>query len=532
MNHSRAKSVSAPRSSIARMIDGSAWLVILLVVLPLGDLLLAYQTEPPLFESPPLSWSTLGRLLLRTLALGVIVSAASLSLGTWLAWLETRCDYAGRGILAIASTLPLAVPSYMMAAVVRETMAPRGTLGNLLGTSTPFTGLLAAGVVLTLSCTPYVQVLVRAAIVRTSASTEEAAQLLGASAWRRFVHLTVPQLRPTWAFSLIIVSFYVISDFGAVAVLDCEVLTWALYQSRHDPRDVVQIGGILIAVVIPTMMVIRSLHGRAEVKRSMGHPRPLTRTKLSTRHALLAYVSHAVIILPGLVLPLTALVSWVAAGIASDQSFIAVGQQVQATLIYTTTGAALTLVCALAPAWSVARGRSGAAMEHLTYLTSGLPGILVAVGIFYVLLSLRGVGTADSGDGWLETSGAFLMFGYIMRYLSEGYAAIKPTVLRLDLRHEESAQTLGASPGRIFRTITLPALSPGLVAGYTLLFIAIAKELPITLMLTPLGEQTLAYRIFDAQQEGALPDAGLSALILLVLALSVQLLLSKGWKHD
>ena len=158
--------------------------------------------------------------------------------------------------------------------------------------------------------------------------------------------------------------------------------------------------------------------------------------------------------------------------------------------------------------------------------------LLVAVGIFYVLLALRRADPSSSGASWLETSGAFLMFGYIMRFLSEGYAAIKPAVLRLDLRHEESAQTLGASPMRIFQSITLPALSPGLVAGYTLLFIAIAKELPITLMLTPLGEQTLAYRIFDAQQEGALPDAGLSALILMVLALSVQLLLSKGWKHD
>ena len=117
-----------------------------------------------------------------------------------------------------------------------------------------------------------------------------------------------------------------------------------------------------------------------------------------------------------------------------------------------------------------------------------------------------------------------------MRFLSEGYAALKPAIVNLDLRQEESAKTLGASPKRIFQKITLPALKPGLQAAYLLLFIAIAKELPITLMLTPLGKQTLAYRIFDAQQEGVLPDAGLAALLLLGMALCVQLALLRWSK--
>ena len=78
--------------------------------------------------------------------------------------------------------------------------------------------------------------------------------------------------------------------------------------------------------------------------------------------------------------------------------------------------------------------------------------------------------------GLVELSGLFLLFGYMMRFLSEGYAALKPAFLSLDLRHEESAQTLGATPWRIFRRITLPAIKPGMKAAYLLLFIAIAKR--------------------------------------------------------
>ena len=102
---------------------------------------------------------------------------------------------------------------------------------------------------------------------------------------------------------------------------------------------------------------------------------------------------------------------------------------------------------------------------------------------------------------------------------------MKPAMLRIDVRQEESAQLLGANRTRVFQKVTWPAIAPGVSAAYLLLFIAIAKELPITLMLTPLGQQTLAYRIFDAHQEGALPEAGLAALVLLVLAVGMHLIL-------
>ena len=82
-----------------------------------------------------------------------------------------------------------------------------------------------------------------------------------------------------------------------------------------------------------------------------------------------------------------------------------------------------------------------------------------------------------------------------MRFLSEGYAALKPGAVALDRRVEEAAKTFRCIQLRRFREISIPALQPSF-AGAILLIVAIAKELPITLLLTPLGEQTLAYRIF------------------------------------
>ena len=512
-------------------------LILAAVLVPICGLSLAMLDPADLFATPPRDWSDLSYLILRTLGLATIVSCASLVFGTWLAWVQTRTHYFGRRWLALISTLPLAVPSYLLATIVREAMAPRGSLGSILGSETVFSGFIPACIVLTLSCTPYVQLLVSAALGRIPASTDEAAQLLGAGPWKRFWSLTANALRPTWTFSLVIVAFYVISDFGAVAVLDCEVLTWALYQARHAPADAVRIGFGMLICVIPILIGLRLLHGAAKPERHLGDARLLKRSDLKGPLLFLTYGLHGVIAGLGLVLPLVTLSVWVLNGIEANITFASIGAPLATTLAYTLFGALITMLCALLPAWTFGRhqGKLGEMGEHSTYAASSLPGILVAMGIFYVFLGVQRIlgASPNAFSLWstLESFGLFLLFGYTVRFLSEGYAAIKPAVLRLDLRHEETAQTLGASRPRIFREITLPALAPGMFTAYCLLFIAIAKELPITLMLTPLGRQTLAYRIFDAQQEGALADVGLGGILLLSLAFAIQALLYRWRRH-
>ena len=509
------------------------WWVLALALIPLWGMLFAWQHNPTLFETPPLTLLGLLPLVLRTLGLAFCVSVGALLLGTCLAFAHVRYDYFGNRLLTMLSTLPLAVPSYLLAALVRESFAPRGALGSLLGTESAFTGFNAAVLVLILSTTPYVQILVTAALQQTPASPDEAARTLGVTPWRRFLHLTLPRLRPTWAFALVIVAFYVISDFGAVAVLDCEVLTWALYQSRHAPADAMRMGFGLVFCTLPMLGMIRWLHGKQKPVKAISETRTLQRVPLPQALRLPLYLAHGFIIGLGLFLPLWHMTEWLVSGLKYAEQFATLGPTIQTTLIYTLVGAMLTLIAALLPAYTIGRQkhRFNALAEHSVYVTSAVPGILIATGLFFLVINLKQYESLSDFIGLVELSGLFLLFGYMMRFLSEGYAALKPAFLSLDLRHEESAQTLGATPWRIFRRITLPAIKPGMKAAYLLLFIAIAKELPITLMLTPLGKQTLAYRIFDAQQEGVLSDAGLAALILLAMALCVQLILLR-WNRS
>ena len=373
------------------MMWAAACALITLVALPALGMYFAYSQPPGLIEPPPLEWSRIWPLVLRTLGLAALVSVFSLVAGTLLGYAHARTTYPGRQALGLLSILPLAIPSYLIAAIVRVSMSPNGTLGFMLGREGSFSGFWPAVLVLTVACTPYVQILVAAHLERYVGPEDEAARSLGASAWRRFRCLHIPRLRPTWSFALVLVSLYVISDFGAVAILDCRVLTWELYQARG-ARDAVLLGFAIMACVVPLLAGIRLLAGHQHLRRQLGRGRAPHREQLSLGGRVIVYVLHAAIIGIGIALPTWTLLRWVQAGIVNQTPFAPLVDPTLTTAIYTLVGASFTLLCAALPAWVVARSstkRIGAWMEHATYLTSAVPGILLAFGMLHLTLGLK-----------------------------------------------------------------------------------------------------------------------------------------------
>jgi len=123
-----------------------------------------------------------------------------------------------------------------------------------------------------------------------------------------------------------------------------------------------------------------------------------------------------------------------------------------------------------------------------------------------------------------------LIFGYVVRFLPQAVGAIRSTPLQVDPRLVEAARTLGDSPFRAFRRVTLPQILPGIVAGAALVFLTTMKELPVTLMLQPHEFETIATQIWRAQASHFYQYAALPALILLVISgcSMIVLLLSEG----
>ena len=104
-----------------------ASLVALLVLLP--PVYLGVRT----FTAYEAAWDLLANtrtlaIVGRSLLLVILVTAVSAVLGVSLAWLTVRTDLPLRRVFAVATALPLVIPSYVFALLVVVALGPRGML--------------------------------------------------------------------------------------------------------------------------------------------------------------------------------------------------------------------------------------------------------------------------------------------------------------------------------------------------------------------------------------------------------------------
>ena len=121
------------------------------------------------------------------------------------------------------------------------------------------------------------------------------------------------------------------------------------------------------------------------------------------------------------------------------------------------------------------------------------------------------------------------MLAISLRYLVQSVGALRGPMLQVSPRTVEAARSLGEGTFGVIRTITLPLLRPGIVAGFMLVLLSGLKELPLTLLLAPPGTSTLATELWDAAREAFYAQAAVPASLLLVVSfVSVGLLVRRG----
>jgi len=152
-------------------------------------------------------------------------------------------------------------------------------------------------------------------------------------------------------------------------------------------------------------------------------------------------------------------------------------------------------------------------LERVTYIGFALPGISIALGLVFF-----GVNYAPP---LYQTTG-MLIFAYVVLFLSPAVGAARTSLLQVSPMMEEAARGLGRTPFRVFTSVTLPLVLPGILSGAALVFLLTMKELPATLILSPIGFTTLATSIWGAASEAFFARAAAPAL-LLILASSVPL---------
>ncbi len=455
----------------------------------------------------------------RTFLLITIVTSLSVLVSVPVAWLTVKTDIPLRRVLSVASVLPLVMPSFVMATTVIEMYSPKGILQGWLsvfGVSrlSDIYGLPGATLVLVLMTYPYALLMIRGALLRMDPSLEEAARAMGYGAVRTFISVTLPLIRPAIAAGSLLIALYTLSDFGGVALLRYQTFTSTImiqYESSIDRTVAAVLSLVLVAFAVLLLLGEGFIRGSGSYYRStVGAVRVSRRIDLG-RWRWGGFFIVAIPVLVGLIIPVGVLCHWLVRGLFNDQELLPLLIPARNSLYVSLVAALVTVIAALPVTILVVRFKSKLSrlIDRSTYIGFGLPGVVVALSLVFFAIN---VALPLYQSIWL------LVFAYGVLFLPTSVGALRSSLLQVNPRIEEAAQGLGKSQLRVFFSVTVPLVMPGAFAGGAMVFLLTMKELPATLILSPIGYRTLSTSIWSAASEAFFAKTAAAGLLLILVA--------------
>jgi iron(III) transport system permease protein len=357
-------------------------------------------------------------------------------------------------------------------------------------------------------------------------SLVEAARSLGLSQRAAFVRITLPYLRPSITAGGLLVALYCLRDFGAVTLLQYSTFTRVIYNRYLAYRLDMAAALALVLVLLTGLLLILEVRtrGRARYARlSAGAQRQQAPVPLGGwRWPALGLVGGVIFL--ALVVPLGGLGYWFARGwqqdfgvrsiggpmsnIASLQSLLAPAWN---SLSASALAAVITVLLAL-PIAGLAVRRPGPLShfyERLSYAAFALPGVVVALAFIFFGL--------NAAPAFYQTL-PMLIAAYVVLFLPQAVGAERASLLQISPSMEEAGRSLGHGSLAVLRRITLPLLRPGILAGAALVFLTAMKELPATLLLSPLGFNSLSMTVWTNIGEAFFARAAAPTLLLVLLS--------------
>ena len=458
------------------------------------------------------------RIVANSLALMLTTTIFASAIGIPYAWLTSRSDLPWRRAWLVLGLLAMVIPSYLTAVTFTEAFGPRGLLQDILeplGVERlpNIKGFFGATLTLTVVTFPYILLPVRAALLHSDRSLEEAGQSLGLDRWQVFRRVTLPQLRPALTAGMLMAALYCLSDFGAVAVMRFNAFTRAIFIQTESFRmdkasmlALVLIGLTLILLLIHSQIQYRGRHYRI----GTGASRELQTVSLGLwRYPALFFCFSVVFI--SVAVPLLVLLSWLIGRTISNPVNVSITELLQNTVVVSAVAALVVTMAALPLALLAMRksSRINRWLVNLAYTGYVLPGIVIALALVFF---------ASQNMLSLYQTLPLLIAGYAIRYLPLSISATQSAFEQINPRYEEAARSLGLSAGEALMRITVPLARGGILAGSALVFLNVMKELPSTLILRPLGFRTFATRIWSAYDEAFLSSIALPGFALIIVS--------------
>jgi len=448
-------------------------------------------------------------LLVNTALLVVLTVPTCAVLSLALAWLTERSDLPGRRSWALLAVAPLAVPAFVHS-YAWVTLVPS------------MQGLFAAVMVSVLAYFPFLYLPIAATLRRLDPSLEDVAASLGLSPRQIFLRVIVPQLRLAILGGALLIGLHMLAEYGLYALIRFDTFTTAIFdqfQSTYNGPAANMLAGVLVLCCLAILVLEAAARGKARYAHvgsgSLGVQTPFHLSQAATALCLLLPATTTLLAIG---VPIATLARWLLDGGAAIWRTSDIAPALWQTVALASAGALITTCAAFPMAWLSIRspGRLQRLLEGAHYVTSSLPGIVVALAL--VTIAVRFAHP-------LYQTVVTAVAAYVLMFLPRSLVSLRAGIAQAPVELEEAARSLGRSPAQALWAITLRLAAPGAAFGAALVFLGIANELTATLLLAPSGTRTLATAFWALTGELDYASAAPYAVVMILLSLPLTAIL-------
>jgi iron(III) transport system permease protein len=525
--------------------------ILVLVLYPLGRMLVRTiyadgQIQTDSFVriiTAPWLWG-----MIQDTGITVVASGAlALIFASLFAWLNERTDASFGMIGNIIPIVPLLIPNVAVAIGWTFLLSPRVgfltvVLQQLFGWIPgfrPFSIYSWAGIIglYTMFLMPYAYVIVNSAFKNVDPALEEASRVSGATiartAWKVSLPLVAPAILGAGLLCVIEgLSMYaapvIIAPTAAVDILSVRMVRMLTVNYPADVAGALVLASILMSVILVLWLLQRGVVTAGNFAKVSGRAKADARVQLGiwkwpARALVIAYMLMAS------VLPLAALILvslqpfWSGTNIFNNLSFqhyatLLDGRGADAlrnSITIGIVGASVGMVLAALVATYIrtSRGAYGRILDGVTKLPAALPHILLAVGF---LIAFGGA------PFFLAGTIAILLLAYLIIYMPQATIAASVAASQVGGEMAEASAMCKAGGTRTFLRISLPLMSPGLVAGWGLLFVMMTGELTAASLLANARTPVVGFMILEIFESGTYgPLAALATIVRLMSAIVI-----------
>lgn len=483
--------------------------------------------------------------LAETAILLVGVAIGTLVLGGSLAWLVTAYRFPGSRLFGWLLISPLAMPGYVLGFVTLSVFGFTGPIQGwwreIVGQDAWFPQVRSMGgaiVVLTLVLYPYVFLLTRAALADQAGAAYDVARSLGAGPVEAARRVALPLLRPAMAGGMAVVMMETLTDFATVQYFGVDTISvgvFRIWRGTFDRDSASEFATLVLVVALLIIGLERLLRGRARFGQAAGRGAGLSPIRLQGRRALAATGFCTFVLVAAIGAPVLQLVIWAVEEATGPRGTPLLNRFIEflvnsATLAVLTAGVCVIVAVLVANASRFSRSRSTGLAARLTAVGYAVPGPVVAIGVVLALVALDGILEAVGlGLPGVVATGSLLglVYAYSIRFLAPGLQAVDAGLVQVGEEMTASARSLGSRPGQIVRRIHLPLGKTSVLTAAVLVGVDALKELPIVLLLRPIGFDTLSVWTFNLASESRFEQAALPAIAIIVVAIAPVAILSR-----